>query len=62
MSWATASAAMGIEAELSGLHTLPGKESDRLTALGEGLAQLAEVAVLPEEGVSDCVQERMSVL
>lgn len=51
MSWATAAAAMGIEAELSGLHTLPGKESDRLTALGEGLAQLAEVAVLPEEGV-----------
>lgn len=51
MSWATAAAALGMEAELSGLHTLPGKESDRLAALGEGLGQLAEVAVLPEEGI-----------
>lgn len=51
MSWATAAAALGMEAELSGLHTLPGKESDRLAALGEGLGQLAEVAVLPGEGV-----------
>jgi 3-phosphoshikimate 1-carboxyvinyltransferase len=51
MSWATAAAAMGIEAELSGLHTLPGKESDRLAALGEGLGQLANVVVLPAEGV-----------
>jgi 3-phosphoshikimate 1-carboxyvinyltransferase len=51
MSWATAAAAMGIESELSGLHTLPGKESDRLAALGEGLGQLANVVVLPAEGV-----------
>ena len=58
MSWATATAALGMEAELSGLHTLPGKESDRLAALGEGLGQLAEVAVLPGEGVLKIGKQR----